>query len=82
MFLKADVTVLLPVLGVPMLAKVTAPGAAEAGDMVWLDAQTLFIGHGYRTNHKAFRRCDLLKPKRVECLGTIAVGPGPRLACT
>jgi N-dimethylarginine dimethylaminohydrolase len=36
--------------GIPMLAKIIAPGAAEAGDMVWLDSKTLLIGHGYRTN--------------------------------
>ena len=37
-------------LGIPTLAKVIAPGTTEAGDMVWLDAKTLLIGHGYRTN--------------------------------
>jgi N-dimethylarginine dimethylaminohydrolase len=35
---------------IPMLAKITAPGATEGGDMVWLDAKTLLVGHGFRTN--------------------------------
>ena len=38
------------ILGIPMLAKITAPATSEAGDMVWLDAKTLLVGHGYRTN--------------------------------
>ena len=36
--------------GVPVVASLTAPACAEAGDMVWLDETTLLVGHTYRTN--------------------------------
>ena len=37
-------------LGVPILGALTAPAHADGGDKVWLDAKTLLVGHGYRTN--------------------------------
>ena len=37
-------------LGIPILGGVEAPGTIEAGDIVWLDARTLLVGQGYRTN--------------------------------
>jgi len=37
-------------LGVPILGELTTPAYADGGDKVWLDAKTLLIGHGYRTN--------------------------------
>jgi N-dimethylarginine dimethylaminohydrolase len=37
-------------LNIPILAEVTAPGTTEAGDIVWLDPETLLVGRGYRTN--------------------------------
>lgn len=37
-------------LGVPILGTLTAPAYADGGDKVWLDAKTLLVGHGYRTN--------------------------------
>ena len=33
-----------------VLAEIASPGTTEAGDIVWLDAETLLVGHGYRTN--------------------------------
>jgi N-dimethylarginine dimethylaminohydrolase len=36
--------------GIPILGEIRAPGTAEAGDMIWLDADTLLVGRGYRTN--------------------------------
>ena len=67
------------ILGIPMLAKITAPATAEAGDMVWLDAKTLLIGHGYRTNAQGIQQMRaLLKPKGVEVLSApLPHGPGP-----
>ncbi len=57
------------ILGIPMLAKITAPATAEAGDMVWLDAKTLLIGHGYRTNAQGIQQMRaLLGPKAVEVI--------------
>ncbi|TML20276.1 MAG: hypothetical protein E6G32_10460 [Actinobacteria bacterium] len=36
--------------GVPVVASLAEPECAEAGDLVWLDEQTLVVGRGYRTN--------------------------------
>jgi N-dimethylarginine dimethylaminohydrolase len=67
------------ILGIPMLAKITAPATAEAGDMVWLDAKTLLIGNGYRTNAQGIQQMRaLLKPKGVEVLSApLPHGQGP-----
>ena len=66
-------------LGIPMLAKITAPATTEAGDMVWLDAKTLLIGHGYRTNAQGIQQIRAtLAPKGVEVLSApLPHGPGP-----
>lgn len=40
----------LETVGIPIAARLDAPGLAEAGDTFWLDEQTLVVGHGYRTN--------------------------------
>jgi N-dimethylarginine dimethylaminohydrolase len=67
------------ILGIPMLAKITPPATTEAGDMLWLDAKTLLIGHGYRTNAQGIQQMRvLLKPKGVEVLSApLPHGPGP-----
>jgi len=67
------------ILGIPMLAKITAPATTEAGDMVWLDAKTLLIGHGYRTNAQGIQQMRaLLAPRGVEVLSApLPHGPGP-----
>ena len=39
-------------IGVPILGQLTEPAFADGGDKVWLDAKTLLIGHGYRTNQE------------------------------
>ncbi|MGH2847397.1 MAG: dimethylarginine dimethylaminohydrolase family protein, partial [Thermoleophilaceae bacterium] len=36
--------------GVPVAARVEAPGLVEGGDTLWLDQRTLLVGLGYRTN--------------------------------
>jgi N-dimethylarginine dimethylaminohydrolase len=66
-------------LGIPKLGKITAPATTEAGDMVWLDAKTLLIGHGYRTNAAGIQQMrGLLSPKGVEVLSApLPYGPGP-----
>jgi len=66
-------------LDISTLDQITAPGTTEAGDMVWLDARTLLIGHGYRTNAAGIQQIrDLLAPKRVEVLSApLPYGPGP-----
>lgn len=66
-------------LVIPMLAKITAPGTGEAGDMVWLDSKTLLIGHGYRTNAAGILQMRmLLAPKGVEVISApLPHGAGP-----
>jgi len=36
--------------GVPVAARVRAPGTVEGGDTLWLGRETLLVGRGYRTN--------------------------------
>ncbi len=36
--------------GIPILGTIGGPATAEAGDMIWLDRQTLLVGRGFRTN--------------------------------
>ena len=66
-------------LGIPVLGEIRPPATTEAGDMVWLDSQTLLIGHGYRTNAAGIAQMRaLLASKRVEVLSApLPYGPGP-----
>jgi N-dimethylarginine dimethylaminohydrolase len=66
-------------LGVPLLAKIVEPGTTEAGDIVWLDAKTLLIGRGYRTNAAGIEQMrSLLAPKGVDVLSApLPHGTGP-----
>ena len=66
-------------LGIPILGNIEAPGTTEAGDIVWLDAKTLLIGHGYRTNAAGIAQMRaILSPKAVEVLSApLPYGPGP-----
>jgi N-dimethylarginine dimethylaminohydrolase len=36
--------------GVPVAARIEAPGTVDGGDTLWLDRGTLLVGRGYRTN--------------------------------
>jgi len=66
-------------LGVPVLGAIEAPGTTEAGDMVWLDAHTLLIGRGYRTNAAGIEQMRaLLQGHGVEVIAApLPYGPGP-----
>jgi len=37
-------------LGIPIVGAIEPPGQIEGGDVVWLDARTIAVGRGYRTN--------------------------------
>jgi N-dimethylarginine dimethylaminohydrolase len=65
--------------GLPILGEVAAPGTAEAGDMLWLDARTLLVGLGFRTNACGIAQIrTLLAPKEVEVISApLPYGPGP-----
>jgi N-dimethylarginine dimethylaminohydrolase len=43
-------------LGIPILGVVEEPGMVEGGDTLWLDARTLAVGRGYRTNEAGIRQ--------------------------
>lgn len=50
-------------LGVPLLGRLVAPATADGGDMFWLDATTLAMGRGYRTNQAAIDQVtEMLAP--------------------
>lgn len=36
--------------GIPVAARLEAPASVEGGDTLWLDPETLLVGHGYRTS--------------------------------
>lgn len=55
--------------GVPILGRIEAPGTVEGGDCLWLDARTLVVGQGYRTNAEGIRQLgDLLAPQGVDVI--------------
>ncbi len=66
-------------LNIPILVTITQPATTEAGDILWLDSQTLLIGHGYRTNASGMQQMrTLLAPKGIEVLSApLPHGPGP-----
>ena len=56
-------------LGIPIVGRIEAPGTVEGGDTLWLDARTLAVGRGYRTNDEGIRQLRaILKPLGVEVL--------------
>ncbi|MCX7305875.1 MAG: arginine deiminase family protein [Hyphomicrobiales bacterium] len=57
-------------MGVPILGRIEPPGTVEGGDCVWVDATTLAIGRGVRTNEAGIRQMEaLLAPLGVDVLG-------------
>lgn len=42
--------------GWPVIGEIREPGTLEGGDVVWLDATTVAVGHGYRTNAEGIRQ--------------------------
>jgi N-dimethylarginine dimethylaminohydrolase len=65
--------------GIPLLGEITEPGTTEAGDMVWLDPNSLLIGHGYRTNAAGIEQMrSLLLPKGINVISApLPSGAGP-----
>lgn len=56
-------------LGIPIAGRIEAPGTLEGGDCLWLDAQTLAIGRGYRTNAEGIRQmAEIMAPHGVEVI--------------
>ena len=69
----------LAAAGIPILGAIEAPGTAEAGDLVWLDAASLLAGHSYRTNESVIAQLRaLLRPRGVEVIpAPLPHGAGP-----
>ncbi len=56
--------------GIPVVGRVQAPGAVEGGDCLWLDAKTLVIGRGVRSNEAGIAQVrQMLAPAGIEVLG-------------
>lgn len=57
-------------IGVPIAGRIAAPGTLEGGDCLWVDAKTLAIGRGYRTNESGIEQMrEILAPSGVEIIG-------------
>ncbi len=56
--------------GIPILGKITSPGTVEGGDCIWLDAETLIVGRGVRTNEEGIAQLsEILEPHGITVLG-------------
>lgn len=54
-------------LEIPILGTITSPGTLEGGDVAWVDARTLAVGHTYRTNTEGIRQLkQILEPKGIQ----------------
>lgn len=57
-------------MGVPVLGRIEAPGTVEGGDCVWVDAATLAVGRGVRTNQEGIQQlANILGPIGVAVYG-------------
>ena len=52
--------------GIPVIGRITSPGRIEGGDVIWLDASTLVVGRGYRTNDPGIEQLKQLLGTAVE----------------
>lgn len=66
--------------GIPLLGEIKAPAMAEAGDIVWLEARTVLVGRGYRTNDAGIAQLgSMLAPFEVEVIAApLPHGQGPQ----
>ncbi|GAB5463965.1 dimethylarginine dimethylaminohydrolase family protein [Hoeflea alexandrii] len=56
--------------GIPIFGRIEAPGCVEGGDCVWVDATTLAVGRGVRTNQAGIEQLGkILAPLGVSVLG-------------
>ena len=53
---------------VKVRGRIDPPGLLEGGDVVWLDAQTLVVGRGYRTNAEGIRQLRGLLDQSVDVI--------------
>ena len=54
---------------IPVLGTIKASGTLEGGDVAWLNAKTLAVGHTYRTNEEGIRQLKtLLSPLGIKVI--------------
>jgi N-dimethylarginine dimethylaminohydrolase len=58
----------LRAIGVEVLGTIQPPGRIEGGDAAWLDARTLAVGRGYRTNDDGIRQLRELLGASVDVI--------------
>jgi N-dimethylarginine dimethylaminohydrolase len=53
--------------GWPVIGEIREPGRLEGGDVAWLDATTVAVGRGYRTNAEGIRQLrEVVAPDGIE----------------
>jgi N-dimethylarginine dimethylaminohydrolase len=62
------------VWGVPIAGEISGAGRLEGGDVAWVDARTLAVAHGYRTNPEGIRQ---LRALLGDCVDEVVVVPLP-----
>lgn len=60
-------------LGIPVVGAIADPGRLEGGDVVWLDARTVAVGRGYRTNDEGIRQLRGLLADSIDELIVVAL---------
>ena len=69
-------------LGIPVIGRIEAPGTLEGGDTLWLDAGTLVVGRGHRTNAAGIAQLrHLLEPRGVRVTAVDLPNLGGARAC-
>jgi len=65
--------------GIPVAGSIAGEGRLEGGDVVWLDARTLAVGRGYRTNDEGIRQLAELLAGEVDEIVVVPLphGRGP-----
>jgi len=51
---------------IAVAGRIESPGLLEGGDVVWIDAKTIIVGRGYRTNAEGIRQVRTLLGADVE----------------
>jgi N-dimethylarginine dimethylaminohydrolase len=60
-------------VGIPVLGSIQPPGRLEGGDVVWLDARTVAVGRGYRTNAEGIQQLHDLLGDAVDAVIAVAL---------
>ena len=63
--------------GWPIAGAIVAPGRLEGGDVIWLDAGTLVVGQGKRTNAEGIEQLKSLLKERVEAIVVVPLPDYP-----